>query len=46
MQSTQEVKPSGEVGRVIVAAVRIRGLVDVSPDVEHTLDLLRLRRRF
>jgi len=46
MQSTQEVKPSGEVGRVIVAAVRIRGLVDVSPDVEHTLDLLRLRRKF
>lgn len=46
MQGTQEVKGSSEAGRVIVAAIRIRGLVDTSPDVEHTLNLLRLRRRF
>ncbi|WP_291765759.1 50S ribosomal protein L30 [Caldivirga sp. UBA161] len=46
MQSTQEVERSGEHGRVIVAAVRIRGLADVNPDVNHTLNLLRLRRRF
>ncbi len=26
--------------------IRIRGTVDVRPDIEHTLDLLRLRRRF
>lgn len=31
---------------VLYAIIRIRGTVDVPPDVERTLELLRLRRRF
>lgn len=30
----------------LYAIVRVRGTVDVPPDVEHVLNLLRLRRRF
>lgn len=38
---------AGAQGQVtVIAAIRIRGLADVRPDVEHTLRLLRLRRRF
>jgi len=29
-----------------IAVIRLRGLADVSPDVEDTLNLLRLRRRY
>lgn len=29
-----------------IAVIRLRGLADTSPDVERTLDLLRLRRRY
>ncbi|MGC8570058.1 50S ribosomal protein L30 [Caldivirga sp.] len=46
MQNTQEAEQGRGHGRVIVAAVRIRGLADAEPDVRHTLNLLRLRRRF
>jgi len=30
----------------LYVAIRVRGTVDVDPDVEHTLYLLRLRRKF
>ncbi len=31
---------------VLYAIIRVRGTVDIRPEVEHTLDLLRLRQKF
>ncbi len=41
-----EAKAGKEAGRTIVAVIRLRGLADARPEIEHTLNLLRLRRRF
>jgi len=40
----QKAAPTGQVK--LYAIIRIRGRVDVHPDVEYTLSLLRLHRKF
>ncbi len=43
--ATSETKPQGE-ERPLIAIIRIRGRTGVPPDVEYTLNLLRLTRKF
>ena len=46
MEETPQLHGAEARPHVRIAVVRLRGLADVAPEVERTLDLLRLRRRF
>ena len=46
MQVQESQQTSGGLPYTRIAVIRLKGLADASPEVEKTLDLLRLRRRY